>query len=62
MTKMFTQPGKEAANDLKTLKIVAGSLLAGAAVGLVCAATEKDGVERRIVALIILYSYDTIVI
>ena len=34
MTKMFTQPGKEAANDLKTLKIVAGSLLAGAAVGL----------------------------
>jgi hypothetical protein len=34
MANLFTQHDKEVANDLKTLKIVAGSLLAGAAVGL----------------------------
>ena len=33
-TNMSTQHDKEVANDLKTLKIIAGSLLAGAAVGL----------------------------
>ena len=59
MANLFTQHDKEVANDLKTLKIVAGSLLAGAAVGLgVYYYSKRRRWEGEIVALII-FIFDT---